>query len=76
MAKNPPAMQETWAGSLGWEEGRGEENGYLLHYSGLENSMGRGAWQASVHGVAESWTPLSNFHIIELQHKKDDAYHL
>ena len=33
----------------------GEENGYPLQYSCLENSMLRGAWQATVHGVAESW---------------------
>ena len=29
----------------------GEKNGYPLQYSGLENSMDRGAWQAIVHGV-------------------------
>ena len=34
----------------------GEGNGYPLRYSGLENSMDRGAWQAIVHGVAKSWT--------------------
>ena len=28
----------------------GEENGYLLQYCGLENSMDREAWQAIVHG--------------------------
>ena len=32
----------------------GEGNGYLLQYSCLENSMEREAWQATVHGVAES----------------------
>ena len=32
----------------------GGENGNLLPYSCLENPMGRGAWQATVHGVAES----------------------
>ena len=31
----------------------GGENGYPLRYSCLENSMDRGAWQATVHGVAE-----------------------
>ena len=36
----------------------GEGNGYPLHYSGLENSMDRGAWQATVHGVAKSQTWL------------------
>ena len=30
----------------------GEGNGNLLQYSCLENPMDRGAWQASVHGVA------------------------
>ena len=38
----------------------GEGNGYPLQYSGLENSMDRGAWQAIAHGVAKSWTWLSN----------------
>ena len=32
----------------------GEGNGCLLQYSCLGNSMGRGAWPATVHGVAES----------------------
>ena len=30
----------------------GEGNGNLLQYSCLENPMDRGAWQATVHGVA------------------------
>ena len=34
----------------------GEGNGNLLQYSCLENSMDRGAWQATVHGAAESDT--------------------
>ena len=34
----------------------GEENGYPLQYSCLENSKDRGAWQAMVHGVAKSQT--------------------
>ena len=32
----------------------GEGNGYPLQHSCLEHSMDRGAWQATVHGVAES----------------------
>ena len=32
----------------------GEGNGYLLQYSCLEHSMDRGAWRATVYGVAES----------------------
>ena len=32
----------------------GEGNGNPLQYSCLKNHMDRGAWQAKVHGVAES----------------------
>ena len=39
----------------------GEGNGNLLQYSCLDNPMDRGAWWATVHGVAKSWTRLSNF---------------
>ena len=35
-------------------------NGNPLQYSCLENSTDKGAWQATVHGVAKSWTQLSN----------------
>ena len=38
----------------------GEGNGNPLQYSCLENFMDRGAWQATVHGVAKSWTQLSD----------------
>ena len=41
----------------------GEGNGYPLQHSGLENSMDRGAWQATVHGVARNQTQLRNFHL-------------
>ena len=34
----------------------GEGNGYPLQHSCLENSMDRGAWQATVHGLTKSWT--------------------
>ena len=34
----------------------GEENGYRLQYSCLENSTDRGAWWAIVHGIAKSGT--------------------
>ena len=44
------------------ESGRspGERNGNPLQYSCLENFMVRGAWRATVHGVAKSQTLLSN----------------
>ena len=38
----------------------GEGNGYPLQYFGLDNSMDRGAWWVTVHGVAKSRTKLSN----------------
>ena len=40
----------------------GEENGNPLHYSCLENPMGRGAWWSTVHGIAKSQTQLSKQH--------------
>ena len=45
---------------LGISSGIG--NGNPPQYSCLENSMDRGAWQATVHGVAKSWTQLNDFH--------------
>ena len=38
----------------------GEGNGNTLQYPCLENSMDRGAWQATVHGVTKNQTQLSN----------------
>ena len=51
MVKNPPASQETRV--LPWRRA------WQLHYSCLENSMGRGAWQAIVNGIAKSQTRLN-----------------
>ena len=56
MVKNLLAMQETRIRSLGWEDPLGEGHGDPLQYSCLENVMDRGAWQATVHGVARSLT--------------------
>ena len=53
MVKNPPAN----AGDVGLIPGLGrspgEGNGNPLQYSCLENRMDRGAWQATVHGIAK-----------------------
>ena len=38
-----------------------KHNGNPLQYSCLENPMDRGAWWATVHGVAKSRTRLSDF---------------
>ena len=40
----------------------GEGNVYPLQYSFLENSIDRGAWRTSAHGVTKSWTQLSDEH--------------
>ena len=46
--------QETWVQSLNREDSPGVRNSNLLQYSCLENSMGRGAWRATVYGAAKS----------------------
>ena len=54
--RNLPAMWETWVQSLGWEDPLKE--GMATHSSILAWGipMDRGAWQATVHGVAKSQT--------------------
>ena len=42
----------------------GEGNGNPLQYSCLENPMDGGAWWATVHGIAKSWTRLSDFTLL------------
>ena len=43
------------------ERSPGGEHGNSFQYSCLENPMDRGAWRATVHGVAEGRTQLSDF---------------
>ena len=38
----------------------GEGNGHPLQYSCLEDSMDRGAWRDTVHGVTKSWARLGD----------------
>ena len=62
MAKNPPANAGD-AGSTpgsGRPPGKGHDN--RLQYSCLENSTHRGAWWATVHGVADNQARLSKEH--------------
>ena len=59
LVRNLPAMQVTWVQSLGWE-GPGEENGYPLQYSCLENPHGQRSLAAAVHAITKSQTWLSN----------------
>ena len=60
MVKNLPVMPETQVQSLGQEDPPGEGHGNPPQYSCLENSRDREAWQATVRGVAKSWTQLSD----------------
>ena len=61
MVKNMPTNQETWVRSLGWEDPL--EEGMATHSNVLawRIPLDRGAWQATVHGVARSRTQLSDF---------------
>ena len=61
MVKNPPAMQETWVWSLGWEDPLQE--GMATHSSILtwKIPMDTGTWQATVHEVTTSQTQLNDY---------------
>ena len=65
MVKCLPAVRETRVRSLGPIPGSGtspgEGNGNPLQYPCLEDSVDRGAWKATVHGIAKSRTWLSDF---------------
>ena len=52
------AGDPSWISGLGRSPGK--ENSNPLQYSWLENPMDRGAWQATFHRVAKSWTQLSD----------------
>ena len=69
--KNPPAMQETWVQSLGWEDPL--EEGMTTHSTILvcRIPMDRGAWLGTVHGVTKSQTWLSNFHSVTHFHAQN-----
>ena len=61
MLKKPPANEgDIRDTSLipGWGRSPGRGHGNQLQYSCLENPMDRGAWRATVHGVAKSRTRL------------------
>ena len=53
MVKNPPANTRDSGSSPGFERSLGERNGNPLHYSCLGNPIDRGAWWATVYGVAK-----------------------
>ena len=63
VVKNPPTNARD-ARDVGSTPGSGihpeEAHGNPLQYSCLENPMDRRAWWATVHGVTENWTRLSD----------------
>ena len=58
--KNLPATAGDPGSIPGLERSPGGGHGNPLQYSCLENPTDRGAWWATVHGVAKSWTWLSD----------------
>ena len=61
MVKQLSTMRETQVQALGWEDPLEKE--MAIHSSTIawKNPMDRGAWQATVYGVAKSQTRLSDF---------------
>ena len=58
MVKNLLVMQETWVLMPGSGRSPGGGHGNPLQYSCLENPIDRGAWWATVQGVAKGQTSL------------------
>jgi len=54
----------------------GGGHGNPLQYSYVENSMDRGAWRATVHGVAKNWTQLKCFSTHANSFKKMYSCHI
>ena len=73
MVKNLPALQETWVWLLGGEDPLEKEMATHSSSHYLENSMDRGAWWATVHGVTKSqndWVPNTFTHTYTHTHTR------
>ena len=62
LVKNPPAMQETWVQSLGWED--------LLEKGKVPTPV---FWPGEFHGVKKSWTRPGNFQTSLVSQKIESA---
>ena len=61
LAKNLPAMQETWIRSMGQEGTLEKEMATHFHQCAcLGDPMDRKAWRATVHGITKSQTRLGD----------------
>ena len=61
VVKNLPAnAADTQFQPLDWEDPLEKEMAIQSSILALENSMDRGAWRVTVHGVTKRWARLSN----------------
>ena len=76
VVKNPPANARG-AGDTSLIPGLGKfpggGHGNPLQYSCLEIPMDRQAWQATVHGVAKSWTQLSTYALMRRKERESSS---
>ena len=56
LLKNPPVVWETWVRTLGWEDPLEKGMATNSNILAWRTPKDRGAWRATVHGVAESGT--------------------
>ena len=70
LVKNPLANAGDSGSILGSGRSPGEGNGNPLQYSCLKSPMDSGAWWATIHGVAKSWTQLERLSTLNALHKK------
>ena len=80
IVKNLPAMQETRVWSWGQEDPLEKEVATYSNNSCLENSKGRGAWQATVHGVIKGqigrdWVTKTSTFLILLSAPRMRPFH-
>ena len=74
MIKNLPAVQEMQVQSLGQEDPLEEEMATRSSILAWRIPWTEGAWEAIVHGVAKSWTQLSDYHT-RTQYTHGDTQH-
>ena len=60
LVKNPPAMQETWVRSLGWEDALEEGMAILPRESHRQRALSVCLRALTVHGVIKTQTRLSD----------------
>lgn len=63
MAKNPPAVLDSWVASLDGE-GPLRRDDNLSQYARLESSVSRGLQRAAAHGAAKRQTQLNDFNFV------------